>query len=91
VIPKRGAYPAIDYLIEKLNCTEVVYITMTPSEKKTQEDNLFRDLIALRKRVIGMADSTFGVKPHTTTFGEMVAYESFISSYVQFIYKEVNK
>tara|TARA_B110000503_G_scaffold130112_1_gene203119 strand:- start:4713 stop:4985 length:273 start_codon:yes stop_codon:yes gene_type:complete len=90
MIPDYGN-PAVDLLIDKLNCTEV-YTKMTPSEKKTQEDEVFKEIIALRKRVIGMSYS-FGLHPSQfeAEIQGVVAYESFLSSYVQFIYKEVHK
>ncbi len=56
MIPKRGTYPAIDYLIEKLNCTEVVYITMTPSEKKTQEDDRIKETMRVVERTNKMLE-----------------------------------
>ena len=85
MIPKRGTYPAVDYLIEKLNCTEVVYITMTPSEKKTQEDEVFKEIIRIHGRVDKMLRHLDVHKDDANNFG------SIVSSYVQFIYKEVHK
>lgn len=56
MIPKRGAYPAIDYLIEKLNCTEVVYITMTPKEQALDIDNKIRHLLIAEERASKMLE-----------------------------------
>ena len=85
MIPKRGTYPAVDLLIEKLNCTEV-YTKMTPTtEKKTQEDEVFKEIIRIHGRVDKMLRHLDVHKDDANNF------DSIVSSYVQFIYKEVHK
>lgn len=83
MIPDYGN-PAVDLLIDKLNCTEV-YTKMTPSEKKTQEDEVFKEIIRIHGRVDKMLRHLDVHKDDANNFG------SIVSSYVQFIYKEVHK
>lgn len=49
MIPDYGN-PAVDYLIKKLDCEEVIM----PTDKKALQDECFKEILSVRKRVIDM-------------------------------------